>query len=72
MQSNAPRGNAREDRISVALFLSESEIDRLKSLTFGELNAETTRRGTSVTWHADCMNRDCPMTGASRAPKCLY
>jgi hypothetical protein len=72
MQSNALRSNTMSDHMTVATFLSESEIERLKSLTFEEMNAEITKRGTSVTWYVDRMNRICPTPGASCAPQYPY
>jgi prepilin-type N-terminal cleavage/methylation domain-containing protein len=62
MQSNALRSNTMSDNMTVATFLAESEMERLKSLTFEEMTAEIGDRGPDATWWADRMNQVCPTT----------
>jgi hypothetical protein len=40
MQSSALKGNNLSDNLTVATFLAESELERMKSLTYEELKAE--------------------------------
>ncbi|MDR1080443.1 MAG: prepilin-type N-terminal cleavage/methylation domain-containing protein [Deltaproteobacteria bacterium] len=65
MQSSALRSNTMSDFMTVATFLSESEIERLKSLTFEDLNTEIDTRGPLATWWTDRLYRVCPSASAS-------
>ncbi|MDR3155253.1 MAG: prepilin-type N-terminal cleavage/methylation domain-containing protein [Deltaproteobacteria bacterium] len=64
MQSAALRGNSMADHMTVATFLAESEIERVKSLNFGELRAEISSLGTSRAWQADRFYKVCSPAGA--------
>ncbi|MDR1036123.1 MAG: prepilin-type N-terminal cleavage/methylation domain-containing protein [Deltaproteobacteria bacterium] len=69
MQSSALRSNTMSDHMTVATFVAESEIERLKSLTFEELNAEIAERGPLATWWTDRMYRICPGSSAASCTK---
>ncbi|MDR1164618.1 MAG: prepilin-type N-terminal cleavage/methylation domain-containing protein [Deltaproteobacteria bacterium] len=58
MQSSALKGNNMADSMTVATFLAESEMERVKSLTFEELTAEIDAAAT-VTRRLDRLNNIC-------------
>jgi type IV pilus assembly protein PilV len=58
MQSVAMRGHAQSDHLTMAAVLAETELERLKSLTFQDLTAEAERAGGSVTRRLNRLGRE--------------
>ncbi|MDR2613049.1 MAG: prepilin-type N-terminal cleavage/methylation domain-containing protein [Deltaproteobacteria bacterium] len=65
MQSASLRGNSMSDFMTVATFLSESEMERLKSLAYHDVEDEISSLGSSRTWWMDRMHKVCPGTTAA-------
>jgi prepilin-type N-terminal cleavage/methylation domain-containing protein len=72
MQSAALKGNTRSDHLTVATFLAESEIERLKSISFDDLTAEIDPGNTLVsTSSTKRMNRFMKECTGVELPACV-
>jgi prepilin-type N-terminal cleavage/methylation domain-containing protein len=72
MQSAALRGNTMAEHMTIATFLTESELERLKSLTYEEVNAEIADKGTYIQWFSDRFCKVCPSATAAACPDYPY
>jgi type IV pilus modification protein PilV len=68
MQSSSLKGNSKADNITVATFLAESEIERIKAMPFADLTAEIdAASGGKITKKMDRNLKVCPST---ESPAC--
>jgi prepilin-type N-terminal cleavage/methylation domain-containing protein len=65
LQSSAMRGNTLSDNMTVATFLAESELERLKSLTREKLSEEI-EAGTTVVRYLNRLGQICPKASAGQ------
>jgi prepilin-type N-terminal cleavage/methylation domain-containing protein len=65
MQSAALRGNTMADNMTVATFIAESEMERLKALSFEDVGNEIDTEGTTRTWYTDRLYKVCPAASAA-------
>ncbi|MDR2349377.1 MAG: type II secretion system GspH family protein [Deltaproteobacteria bacterium] len=68
MQSAALRGNVRADNLTVATFIAETEIERLKAMSFEELTNEVNDNPSGVEKKVDRVLKVC---SGPEAPQCL-
>lgn len=64
LQSAAMRGNSQADQLTVASFLSESEIERLRSMSYAQLEAlARENNGKTVVNNISRSGEVCPTAG---------
>ena len=66
LQSSSLRSNNLSDHMTVATFLAESELERLKSLPFTDLTKEINDKGPTVTKTLNRKSEACPSGDSCR------